>query len=150
MTNTASFATTEDELDTLVSIAIRRAEILDDEGSPAADEAWHEVSAYEQRLAAITAPSEIAGGVARVGAVRAALAAGHRAEAESLASKYLAETQLPAERRAAMERVFQEDRDRRARHFPAIAKSGRLAELAGWRAAAAAQNSRVFPMSEAA
>jgi hypothetical protein len=145
MTDTTALAVTEDELDTLVSIAIRRAEILDDEGSPAADEAWCEVSAYEQRLAAITAPAEIAGGVARVGAVRAALVAGHRAEAECLAAKYLAEPQLPDERRAAMERVFQEDRDRLAQHFPALAKSGRLAEVAAWKASAAAQGSRVFP-----
>jgi hypothetical protein len=145
MTDTTAFAVTEDELDTLVSIAIRRAEILDDERSPAADEAWHEVATYEQRLAAITSPSGIAGGVARVGAVRATLAAGHRAEAEHLAARYLAESQLPAERRAAVERVFQEDRDRLARHFPALARTGRLAEVAKWKASAAAQGSRVFP-----
>ena len=148
MTDTALLAIAEDDLDTLVSIAIRRAEILDDERSPAADEAWSEVAVYERRIAAMTSPSDLAGGVARVGAVWATLAAGHRAEAERLASKYLAESQLPAERRAAMERVFQEDRERLARHFPAIAKSGRLAELAGWRASAAAQNSRVFPTEE--
>jgi hypothetical protein len=150
MTDTTAFAVTEDELDTLVSIAIRRAEILDDERSPAADEAWHEVATYERRLAAITAPSDIAGGVARVGAVRATLTAGHRAEAERLASVYLAEPELPAERRAAMERVFQEDRDRVAQHFPTLAKSGRLAEVAAWKASAAAQESRVFPIREAA
>ena len=137
-------AHTEDELDTLVSIAIRRAEILDDERSPASGEAWREVAVYEQRLAAITDPADIAGGVARVGAVRATLAAGNRAEAERLASKYLEETQLPAERRAAMERVFQEDRERLARQFPSSAKSGRLAELPGWLASVTSQNPHVF------
>jgi hypothetical protein len=150
MTDTSSIASDKDELDALVTIFIRRAEILEDLESPAADEAWHEVAVYEQRLAAITDPSGLAGGVARVGAVWATLAAGHRAEAENLAAKYLAEPQLPAERRAAIERVFQEDRERLARYFPAIAKSGRLAEVAAWKASAAAQESRVFPIREAA
>jgi hypothetical protein len=134
----------EDELDTLVSIAIRRAEILDDMGSPAAVEAWQEVMLYEEQLAMITSPGEIAGGVARVGAVSAALAAGLRLEAERLASHYLAEDSFPAERRNAIERVFQEDREHLARHFPALAKSGRLAELPEWRAITSG-SPRVFP-----
>lgn len=112
MTKTASIALTEDELDTLVSIAIRRAELLDDTGSPAANDAWYEVMVYEERLAEITAPWDITGGVARVSAVRAALAAGQRQEAARLASQYLAEELLPPERRTAIERAFQGDRER--------------------------------------
>src|SRR5437867_1838363 len=108
MTKKALIALTEDELDTLVSIAIRRAELLDDAGSPTANDAWHEVMMYEERLAMITRPAEIAGGIARVGAVRAALAAGERLEAERLASQYLAEDLLPPERRTAIKRAFQE------------------------------------------
>ena len=41
-------------------------------------------------------------------AVTAALAAGRRSEASRLASVYLAEAQLPSERRAAIQRAFQE------------------------------------------
>lgn len=144
MTKTAVIALTEDELDTLVSIAIRRAELLDDAGSPTANDAWHEVMVYEERLAMITRPAEITGGIARVGAVRAALAAGQRLDAARLASQYLAEDSLPPERRVAIERVFQADQERLARRFPAIARSGRLAELDEWRTLASG-NPRVFP-----
>lgn len=146
MTETQSIAFSEDELDALVSIAIRRAEILDDMQSPAANEAWHEVMLYEERLAMITPPAEITGGVARVGAVRAALAAGQRLEAARLASRYLSEAPLPTERRAAIERAFQEERDRLAGRFPALARSGRLAELDEWRAITS-RNPRVFPVA---
>jgi hypothetical protein len=102
---------TEDDLDTLVSIAIRRAEILDELGSSAASDAWNEVMLYEEQLAAITPPAEIPGGIARVGAVTAALSAGQRLDAERLASKYLAETLLPTERREAIKRAFQNEHD---------------------------------------
>jgi hypothetical protein len=114
MTEIASILTglTEDELDTYVSIAIRRAEILEDRKSPGAGDAWSETMMYEARLAEITRPEEIPGGVARVGAVTAALAAGRRSEASRLASQYLGEAGLPAERRAAIQRAFQEDEER--------------------------------------
>lgn len=135
---------TEDDLDTLVSIAIRRAEILDELGSSAARDAWNEVMLYEEQLATITPPEEIPGGIARVGAVAAALSAGQRLDAERLASKYLAETLLPAERREAIARAFQDDREFLARRFPALSRIGRLTELDEWRS----DNSRnpcVFP-----
>jgi hypothetical protein len=112
MTEMTPIGLTEDELNALVSIAIRRAEILDDMRSPSADEAWREVMVYEEALARITSPAEVTGGVARVGAVRAALAAGLRREAAQLASQYLAEDALPAERRVAIQRVLQEGRSR--------------------------------------
>ena len=144
MTNTILTTLTEDELDTLVSIAIRRAEILDDTCSPAAGDAWQEVMLYEEQLAVITSPAVIAGGVARVGAVRAALSAGRHSEAMRLASQYLADDSLPRGRRVAIEQAFQEDQERLARRFPALAKSGRLAELDVWRATTS-KNPCVFP-----
>lgn len=110
MTQTALVTLTEEELDTLVSIAIRRAEVLEEMKAPSAVEASREVMAYEVRLAAMTHAGEVAGGVARVGAVRAALAAGERSEAKRLASVYCADEMLPAERRAAIERAFEEAR----------------------------------------
>jgi hypothetical protein len=102
----------EDELDRLVSIAIQRAEILDDLHSPATEEAWREVMLFEEQLARITPAADIAGRVARVGAIRAALSAGDRAGAARLASLYLAEESLPRERRVAVERAFEEDREK--------------------------------------
>jgi len=98
----------EDELDTLVSIAIHRAEILDETQTPGATDAWSEVMVYEERLAALTRPEEIPGGVARVGAVTAALAAGRLSDAERLATCYLAEEEFPMERKEAIRRAFQE------------------------------------------
>jgi hypothetical protein len=106
---------TEDEFDTLVSIAIRRAEILDEAQSPDAADAWSEVMVYEERLAALTRPEEIPGGVARVGVVTAALAAGRRSDAARLAARYLAEEGLPPERKEAVRRAFQGDEERLAR-----------------------------------
>ena len=95
---------TEDELDVLVSIAIRRAEILSETGSPAANEAWREVMIYERRLAELTPANEIPGSVARLGAVTAALAARDHQEASRLASRYCAEEGFPLDRRLAFER----------------------------------------------
>lgn len=95
----------EDDLDILVSIAIMRAESLDETGSPAASEAWAEVMAYEMRLAEITRPDDLPGGLARVGAVTAGLAAGRRVEAIELADRYLAEPGLSPERSAALSKA---------------------------------------------
>jgi hypothetical protein len=134
----------EDELDMLVSIAISRAELLDDVRSSAASDAWREVLLYETQLAVITPAELITGGVARVGAVRAALAAGERAQAIRLKAQYLGESLLSSERRAAIERAFQEDQQHLAEHFPALARSGRLAELQRWRDLASSRPP-VFP-----
>ena len=119
MTSTGLSAPTEDELDMLVSIAIRRAELLAEMRSPMSAAAWREVMAYEENLARITRPAEIAGGVARAGAVTAALATGQRSDAQRLASQYLAEDALPAERRIVIERAIKQDAKRLAEHFPA-------------------------------
>jgi hypothetical protein len=134
----------EEELDTLVSIAIRRAEFLEDSGLPGARQAWLEVMAYETRLAKLTRPADVTGGVARVGAVRAALAAGDRLAAQNLATQYLAEDSLPDERRTAIRRAFDEAMERLAQRFPVLAKTGRLAELQQWRSAVS-DNTAVFP-----
>ncbi len=147
MTSTGLSAPTEDELDMLVSIAIRRAELLAEMRSPMSAAAWREVMAYEENLARITRPAEIAGGVARAGAVTAALAAGQRSDAQRLASQYLAEDALPAERRIVIERAIKQDAKRLAEHFPALAKQGRLrwiAELDSWRSSVLARP-HVFP-----
>ena len=95
MTETVVETLAENDLDTLVSIAIRRAEILEDIGSGSAEEAWLEVLAYEERLAAMTSGADIAGGIARAGAVHAALAAGRRDHAERLAREYLEDHPCP-------------------------------------------------------
>lgn len=144
MTEAVVESFSETDLDTLVSIAIRRAEVLEDVSSPNAQEAWLEVLAYEERLAAITPASDIAGGIARVGAVHAALASGRREEAERLAQKYSSDPALPAERRMAIDRVFEDDNERLAAHFPALAKSGKLGEVQAWRREVA-KSTGVFP-----
>jgi hypothetical protein len=144
MTQVSTANLSEGELDVLVSIAIRRAEILEDSGSRSAADAWHEVMVYEEHLAKITSAAEISGGIARVGAIRAALAAGNRADASRLTETFLADKSLPDERKAAIEKVFRDDQERLARHFPALAKIGRLAELREWRQNAAG-SVRVFP-----
>lgn len=147
MTSTDLSAPSEDELDMLVSIAIRRAELLVDMKSPMSTAAWHEVMAYEEQLARITPPTEIAGGVARAGAVMAALAAGRRFDAQRLASQYLAEDTLPSERRNVIESAIKQDAKRLAEHFPALTKQGRLgwiAELDTWRSNVLA-SPHVFP-----
>ena len=135
---------TEDEFDTLVSIAIRRAELLDDVGSPLAIDAWHEVMVYEEQLAEITRADDIAGGVARVGAISAALAAGQSRDAKRLARKYLEEDHFPSERQLAIKRAFDENYERLTRRFPALARSGYLTELDDWRSSASA-HPHVFP-----
>jgi hypothetical protein len=144
MTRTALVALSEKELNRQVSIAIRRAELLDEASSPAAKDAWHEVMLYEEQLAEIIPPQEITGGIARAGAVRAALAAGERLEADRLRARYLAEAPLSSERRAAIERAFQEHRERFAERFPTLLRSGRLEVLPGW-SALTSRISPVFP-----
>jgi len=128
-----------------VSIAIRRAELLEDSDSPAANDAWNEVLVYEERLAASTAPDDVTGGVARVGAVRAALKAGRRQYAAEIARGYFGEDSFPLERREAIEKVLREDRERLARRFPALAKRGFLPELDDWRRTFSSMP-RVFPL----
>jgi len=55
-------------------------------------------------------------GVARVGAVRAALAPEHREEATQLAAQYFAEELLSSKLRAAIMRALEEDQEYLGRH----------------------------------
>lgn len=127
MTNATLATLTEDELDTLVSIAILRAESLEDAGAPTAKDAWYEVMLYEQQLANLTSAEDVPGGIARVGAVRAAVAAGQFEAARILASTYLQEPELPAERKAAIEDVLSAiGRMRSAEEIPPLARTPRL------------------------
>ena len=135
----------EDDLDVLVSIAIQRAELLSEQHLANAREAWREVMEYEIRLVDLTDAGDVPGGVARVGAIAAALAAGHRYDAMSLRKKYLDDDSLPMERRKAIDRVFAEDQEIRKKLYPSLTRrGGRLEDLAEWRRAGAAQP-RVFP-----
>jgi len=134
MTNKALNGLTEDDLDALVPIAIRRAEVLGGAGSSAASDAWREVRLYEEQLSNLTSADEITGGIARVGAVRAALASGDRHEAARPKTQYLNDPPLPAERREAIKRAFDEEQMRLEERFPASAKRGRLSEPQEWRA----------------
>ncbi len=142
-------APSEDELDTLVSIAIRRAELLDEQTPSAARAAWSEVMAFEERLAAITDAGDISGGIARVGAIQAALAAGLRKDAKQLQAKYLLDKNLSTERKAAIERAFASDQARQALRYPSLANTGtlaRLVELDAWRMSIASRP-HVFPIA---
>ena len=130
----------EDNLNGLVSIAIRRAELLDEMRVPSAA-AWREVLLYEQQLAEITSASTIPGGIARVGAVSAALACGERQKAAQLAQRYRAETGLWEERRRALDRAFRNADEAFSRHHPGLARRRKPAEIEELRA----KSQRIFP-----
>jgi hypothetical protein len=122
MTETPSFALAEDELDMLVSVAIRRAEILDDMRSPTAGEAWHEVMLYEERLAQVTTADGIEGGVARRGAVRAALKAHEFSRAQELLERYTADEDAPESLKAALRLIVAENDQALTMRFPSAAR----------------------------
>ncbi|MBM3459636.1 MAG: hypothetical protein FJX77_14030 [Armatimonadetes bacterium] len=146
MTESLRSSATEDELDILVSVAIRRAEVLAEEGDPGTPAAWREVRLYEELLSRITAPTTVEGGVARVGAVYAALAAGDRLDAEELAEKYRAEG-LTDERRARLDTILTEDFTRRGRRYRYLWQTGRLAALDDWKNKSRTETTRVFPLA---
>lgn len=75
---------TLDELNLLVSQAIRRAELLDELGAPTVKEAWAEVSLIEEQLALRQEASTAGGYYARRGAVNAAFKASNLDRAEML------------------------------------------------------------------
>jgi hypothetical protein len=116
------FSLTEDELDALVSGAIRRAEILDDAREPAAGAAWHEVMLYEERLAEITPATGIEGGIARRGAVHAALKAHNYSRAQDLVESYAADELAPASLKEALRAIVMEDDQAMAKCFPSAAR----------------------------
>lgn len=84
-----------DELNRRVTNAIIRAERLP-AGSRDAREAFREVSALEESIAALVPPGDIEGEIARLGAVTAALSAGEPLLALQLAERFLAEALAPA------------------------------------------------------
>jgi hypothetical protein len=87
-----------DELYAKVTEAIEDAEALDDAGDTvAARRAYLEVSMIEEAIAAELDPRTTQGGIARCGAVRAALNADLPMRAAELALKFLAEPGLSAE-----------------------------------------------------
>lgn len=83
-----------DELNRRVTNAIVRAESLP-AGSRDAWEAFHDVSALEESIAAIVPPDDIEGEIARLGAVTAALSAGEPLRALQLAERFLSESLAP-------------------------------------------------------
>jgi hypothetical protein len=109
MSKDLSSSLTEDELDELVSGAIRRAEILDDMRSAMAGAAWHEVMLYEERLAEITPATGIEGGIARRGAIHAALKAHDYSRAQDLLKRYTSDNLVPASLKEALCAIVMED-----------------------------------------
>jgi hypothetical protein len=84
-----------DELNRRVTNVIIRAERLP-AGSRDARDAFREVSALEESIAALVLPDDIEGEIARLGAVTAALSAGEPLRALQLADRFLAEALAPA------------------------------------------------------
>lgn len=75
----------------LVSEAIRRAETLEDLHAPGARAAYSDLSLLEERIAEALPADDPEGGVARRGAVRAAMAAEDFARARELVERFLGE-----------------------------------------------------------
>ncbi|MGA2741438.1 MAG: hypothetical protein ABSG65_28890 [Bryobacteraceae bacterium] len=95
-----------DELNTLVTDAIWRAEELDDGCNAAAPQAWAEVSSIEEKLAKAFPASDVQGKIARRGAVRAAFKAGDHARAHILAAAYLEEESAPTSFKASLREIL--------------------------------------------
>lgn len=83
-----------DKLNRRVTNAIVRAESLP-AGSRDAWDAFHEVSALEEAIAALVPPDDLEGEIARLGAVTAALSAGEPLRALQLAERFLSESLAP-------------------------------------------------------
>jgi hypothetical protein len=121
---------TVDELNVLVTISIMRAQSLDGLNNQlTVKSAWHEVLKYETCLSSSLAANTIPGGVARVGAVTAALAAGRIAEAYDLKERFSKDLLLSLERRTALTRVLNEFEFNQQSRFPALALLGRSGVL---------------------
>ncbi len=87
---------TVDDLKMLVSEAVRRAELLQDLGSPGAREAWRELSQIEEKLAHLQPADSAGGGFARRGAIHAAIQARDFDRAEALLADFRAEGESSA------------------------------------------------------
>lgn len=97
-----------DELNTLVTDAIWRAQELEAVDISAAPQAWAEVSSIEEELAKAFPASDVQGKIARRGAVRAALKARDHTRAQALADAYLAEEAAPPSLKAALREILEQ------------------------------------------
>ncbi len=132
-------------VEALVSGAIQRAELLDDAGLAAAGDAWREVMDLEVELSRRHPAGSVPGGVARAGAVHAALAAG--ADGWDLADRYLAEAGLPEERKRAISAVIDDHEERYSKQFPRLAECHSARDLVAWKRAVARTPGTLFPQA---
>jgi hypothetical protein len=124
-----------DDLNTLVSEAVRRAELLQDLGSPSARLAWTELSILEQQLAKLHAPTTAEGAFSRRGAVHAALMAHDTPAAERLAQQYCAEPEMYPELEASIKALIEQERRAFEQRFPWATEhisAQTIRELARW------------------
>ncbi|MBI2267100.1 MAG: hypothetical protein HYU64_18390 [Armatimonadetes bacterium] len=97
-----------------VSEAIRKAESMEDDGDPGAEEAYGEVSQLEEEIARLLPASNAEGALARRGALRAALAAGDFTRAVKLKDRYETEEGATDELRRELIEVWEVARRSRA------------------------------------
>ena len=121
-------AVSTDSLHTLVTAAIWRAEQIEEHGIGSAPQAWEEVSAFEEDLAAAIPVSQPEGRIARRGAVRAALKARNFERALELTYRYLAEPGAPESLRAAIREILDEDARALAGRFRYAARHHAVAD----------------------
>jgi len=107
----------------LITEAIRRAEVLEDLRAPGARSAHLDVSLLEEKIAEILPTSDPEGGLARRGAVRAALAARETARAQQLAERFLAEAGANEDLRADLLQLLEQAERSIANRFPRVAAS---------------------------
>jgi hypothetical protein len=98
-----------DELHSLVSGAIWRAEQAEVRGAGDAAEAWAEVSSLEEKLAHALPVSAAEGRSARRGAVRAAIKAGDYQRGQGLAECYMVERGAPASFTESLQEIVEEN-----------------------------------------
>lgn len=117
----------------LVTETIRRSEMLEDLGAPGAAAAHLDVSLIEEKIAGCLPASELEGAIARVGAVRAALAAKDLTRAQSLAARYSAESGVTPELKEELAGLVNEavgaNDGRDQSRYPTAAKRYGIAEI---------------------
>jgi hypothetical protein len=113
----------------LITEAIRRAEVLEDLRAPGARSAHLDVSLLEEKIAEILPASDPEGGLARRGAVRAALAAKETVRAQQLAERFLAEAGSDAELRPELLQLLEQAERSVANRFPHVVASFGMQEV---------------------
>jgi len=86
-----------DTLYTLVSEAIRRAEVLEDLHAPGAADAYRDVSRLEERIAGLVPPVGAEGAIARRGAVTAAISGKEPQRAIELVDRFSSEPDVDSD-----------------------------------------------------